>query len=454
MISHCDSRWRGVVLAACGWLALAGLTGSAAAELVTERWRMPMRVDRQNIATSMVVEFDSELIDSDIAGFGANGDAERGPMSAFVTALTQGDVERALDLTAIPSGAARGDAETLIKTFSGMFEEVGESVRIERVAHIGPDRLLIWSIPTDGEERFYRSFRFVRDGDAGYRYEGVASEALASVLTNAFQVGQSLGPVTAPATSFEYDYLYPGTEEQPVRMRFNGTELDVNAYNPLGETGVPPVDFFSQALQALATGTAEEAAQFYTDFSEGRYIQWAAKEGAEAYDAYRSDMRRYGARVVFALDAAPMHLLFYLPTDVDVKGSPLKYAAVHGDPESGFELTNFFVQGLTDSLLQRREYFEEPFLRPLLASKGVIPARPERETVVVSSGDTNLPDPNQILLEAGMNPFSDPDAMPTDVVADTPAPPSRDWIWYLGLALFALLAAFAIFKGKSKNSKR
>lgn len=379
-------------------LGIAGLSSVFGQELETERWRAPMRVDRSDVATDLIIEFSFERIEAPLLNYQPTAaEPDSLAMTRFALSLVSGNLEQALDMTAVAPGGSREDNRELLVAFGELLGSVPESIRLDRVVHMGQDRLMLWSLPLENGQRFYRSFRFVRDpASNSLVYEGLATEPASSLLTYAFQVQQAAGADARPASAFDYDYIVPGTESQPVRFRFDGNELDVNAFNPLGQTGHAAVDFFNRSMSVLANGTAAEYASLFTEFSRERYASWAVDQGTDGYEAYREEMLDYGARVVFHLDADPLYLVFYVLNDPSVKGSPLRYAAVYKDPKDGLRLTNFYVHGLVDTVLQRRDYFEDPFLRPLLAASGIILDEAGAIGVVASGDEVEPPNPDEM----------------------------------------------------------
>src|SRR5690606_31416771 len=130
-----------------------------------------------------------------------------------------GDVAAAQTFTAVVPGSSPDSNVELLQAFSGMLESTVDLLQLERIVHMGSDRLLLWSLPMEDGSRYYRSFRFVRDEADALRYEGVASEPLSSLLTYAFQTTQDQGPSEAEADDFDYSYTFPGTDLAPVQLR-------------------------------------------------------------------------------------------------------------------------------------------------------------------------------------------------------------------------------------------
>jgi len=453
MTRHSSARPRARPQAAA--LLLSLLIGALAPgpifgqDLETERWRTPMRVDRTTVPADLIVEFAFERLETPLVEYDPGEDTEAATMSRFALALAEGDIDEAIALTAEIPGTSREDSRDLLQAFSDMFSDAPEAVRLERTVHLGRERLLVWSLPMENGQRFYRSFRFMREDhseDAPIRYEGVLSEPVSSLLTQAFQVGQEEGPDPRDPESFEYKYIIPATEEQPVRFLFDGQPLDVDAFDPLGETGIQAVDFYTQAMDALANGEPEDYAALFTDYSQGRYVQWAAEQGSQGYEAFREDMLQMGARIVFVLEADPLYLIYHTPTDPAVTGAPLRYSAVYKDPENGFRLANFYVHGLADTFLQRREYFEEPFLRPLLAQANIMESPRETEGAVASADEPEPPDPDELLADwepetvgETEEPRDEPPADVEDLAGD-----EMPWLWIVGGALLLALVVYRL----------
>ena len=74
----------------------------SAQELETELWQVPMKVDRTNVLTDMMLEFSFERIETPFSGYSPGLDSDRIAMDDFVQAVVAGDVESALNRTAIP----------------------------------------------------------------------------------------------------------------------------------------------------------------------------------------------------------------------------------------------------------------------------------------------------------------------------------------------------------------
>lgn len=421
-------------------------------DIETERWAVPMRVDRQQITTGMLMETNFERIESLYTEFESEGDPDKERMDSFIESVLSGDIDQAVQLTLDTPATPRENARELLNAFSDLLEPLSDSIQLDRVVHMGEDRLLLWSLP-NGEQNYYRSFRFVRDDSGELAYEGVLTEPISSLITNAHQVGQLEGPSERDVTELEFEYTLPGTEASPVKMRFNGTQFDVDAFQSQDPTQNEVVDFYRAATQALATGTPQQHAAFYAPYSSGRYVDWALEQGDVRYEAYRSDMIEYGSRVVFLLDAAPMYLVFFLPSNPAVQGDPLRYVSIYDDPDNGLRLANFYIEGLTETFIKNRQYFEEPFLRPYLANAGIISPQNEPENIIASSGEAEPPDAQElsaIVDEYTPEPEPGPEPEFTDIedIASDGAP----WPWIIGAAIILAIAALALSQ-RQRNKK-
>ncbi len=394
-----------------------------------------------------------ERLESSVSDFEVQDDPDRQVIDSFVNSILEGDVDKAIDLTIKAPGTVPENSRDLLTAFSGLLDGKSESLELDRIVHQGSDRLLVWSIPAEDDKKFYRSFRFIRDENNELAYEGLLTEPVSSLLTNVFQVGQDVGPATDTASALEFEYDIPNTETAPVKMLFNGTQIDVDAFTPGGSTENEVVDFYNASMQALATGTPEQRAAFFSPYSTQRYANWANEQGAEAYEAFRTDMVEYGSRVVFVLDAAPMYLVFFLPGNIEVKGAPLRYASIYDDPKDGLQLTNFYIQGLTETFIKERQYFEEPFLRPYLAGIGIIDSGNQRERTIASNQDSELPDTHEL------------DAVADEIIAQQLPDPKPEfssiediaggnpiWPWIVG-ALVLLAIAALILSQRNRTKK-
>ncbi len=412
-------------------------------DTVVERWPVPMLVDLEDIPTSMVVEVRSQLLDTPFVSYVPDGNRDGEAMAGFVRALVEGDIDEAIGgVIGIP-GVSPEDNRSLLEAFSMMFSAYPEALHFERVVHMGDDRLLVWSVPVDDGTDFVGSLRFQRDADGDLRYEGIQSDPLTSLITHTFDIARETGPDERGPDAFTYEYVLPPTDSDPVRFRFNGVVTEVDAFNPMGPTGHAPVDFFNTTMGLFAVGSPFEYAQLYTDFSAGRFIEWAEEQGSDSYEAFRAEMRAYGARVIFMLDADPVYLVFYVPTDMGIEGDPLRYTPVYRHPQGGWQLTNFFNFGFADAIFRTRQYFEEPFLRPLLREEGLITGNPGAIRATVPGRGAQLPDPEAVTVPELEEEAREDGAPPEDV--DELLREGSLWPWIVFLVLAAAVAVLALF---------
>lgn len=419
----------------------------------TERWPVPMRVDHQQIPTGLLVEMNFERLETPATEFETQDDPDRQVMNAFVQSILSKDIDQAIGLTLETPGTVAENARELLTAFSDLLDGRSETLELDRIVHQGSDRLLVWSIPIEDNKKFYRSFRFVRNENEKLAYEGLLTEPVSSLLTNVFQVCQDIGPASDSAGELDFGYDLPNTESSPVKMLFNGEQFDVDALSPGGSTQNRIVDFYNASMNALANGSPEQLAAFYTPYSSQRYAKWAVDQGDLAYESYRHDMLEYGSRVVFVLDAAPMHLVFFLPGNVDVQGDPLRFVPIYDDPQNGLQLANFYIEGLTQTFIKQRQYFEEPFLRPYLANAGIISRERQRERTIASNGATELPDPYELdavtdEILASLEPDPKPDFKDIEDIASS----APIWPWIFGAIVILALAALVLSQ-RNRNKK-
>lgn len=432
-------------------LSLFGLP-VCAQEIETESWSVPMRVDRQQISTGMLIETSFERIESLHTEFDPDGDPDRERMDTFVESILSGDIDQAVEYTLDSPSVPRENSRELLAAFADLLETQSEVIELDRIVHMGDDRLLLWKLP-NGEVYYHRSFRFVRDENGELAYEGVQTEPIASLITNAHQIGQLQGPSERDLSELEYEYTLPGTDSSPVKMHFNGTRFDVDAFDAQDTSQNEVVDYYVAATQALATGTPQQHAAFYAPYSSGRFADWALEQGDVRYEAFRSDMIEYGSRVVFVLDAAPMHLVFFLPSNPAVQGDPLRFVSVYDDPDSGLRLANFYIEGLTENFIKKPAYFEEPFLRPYLANAGLIAADPQAESTIASAGAVEPPDAQELsAIVDEFTPKPEPGPEPEFSDIEDIASDKSPWPWIIGLAVLIAIAALVISQ-RQRNKK-
>jgi hypothetical protein len=427
--------WVVVLLALPGWLV-------AAFEKVL--LPVPILVDSEEVFTDLRVEVAVDELGFPLIGRSPAEDSDEEVMLQFFEALVAGEWEAAERLTlSMPHAAPEANMQ-LFEAYEELLAEAKGDIQIERVVALGDDRLLVWSVPHEGQPgypRFIRSFRFLRQTESGtLLYEGPRQDPLSVLLTNLYQEAQTLTdgvPLTDPdAYEFSYDIPIENNGEPP-RFLFNGEIVDTDIFGPPPLTLEPDaLNFYRAAMRALSTGDPSQYAPFFSPESRTRFEDWVAGMEAGAYSSYREDMEFIGKRIYFVLNADPVYLLFHLPTFEGIEGAAFRYNTVWRNPAGEWQVINFYIEGFFDDIVKNRGLFEEPFLRPRLVAEGLLDDERESLAIVRTFGDDQAPaDPSTSASPSP--PVPDP--------SDAPEPDRRGlplWVWLLIAFLVIALAIF------------
>ncbi len=355
-----------------------------APELAPGYLRVSMQLDEEIIPTEMFLEVNqgplnlgyndlsSELPDPHLAAF-----------SKLMIALSSGQLEEAARYRQAAQFSQTTN-EDMVNLFSQGFEGAWESLRVVRKYDLGSEVDLAWEVEVEGQV-FRRLTRLaknaVQGGDESFwleEMEPLNMTALQNVLAEAEQSlldGKTEFAEAADVQKKAHHEEVPGTS---AKWHFDGLTTSFQAFekSPAGMPDHPVARFFHEAMQTLKSGDSDAYAKLFTSFSQQRLRDWAAGLPEGGYAQYVEDMVTEGRQVVFILEADPVSLVFYETPD-----KRTVYQAVFEQAEGSYQLANFFVEGIFDSMVKDEDFFLNPILRPLFGDgpdplPPVIPATP------------------------------------------------------------------------------
>lgn len=409
---------------------------------------VPVQVDEDLIVSQFLLELPHQPMEVAWDDLGDNPtDVPRQAFARLMNTLAAGQIDLAAEFHRSPPFA--DDAgPALAKLFVEGFAGAWESMEVVRRYDLGAEVDFAWEIELEGQQ-FRRVTRISKEGAAkGEAFwleemEPKNMTALQNILAEAEQAlaeGKASLLPKADAEALSHHPEVPGTS---ARWHFNGQGMSFDAFaeNPENLPDHPVARFFQQACQALKSGEVSAYADLFTPVSRSRIAEWAQGLPDGGYEQFSGDMVAEGRHVLFILEADPVYFVFYRTKD---ERTP--YQVVYRKDEESYQMTNFFMEGIFDSLLKDEDFFVYPILSPLF---GQAP-EPEPEAT------TDQPDqfgnvPTDVNQEDGEASDADsPDLDKKDAEDAEKEPAKAPSIWkplLLGLGiLLALALLFALLK--------
>jgi hypothetical protein len=160
---------------------------------------------------------------------------------------------------------------------------------------------------------------------------------------------------------FQYEVPIPETNdtEHIAYLQFNGEKYDFKVFSDtvsfVGKPTDEIVSFFQMRYSMIREGFPREAlADFYTDKSRERYLEWIKNPESRTYLEWRfKDWATVEKRVRFVVDAAPLYIVLYQRGSSNI----LSYTFIIRDPKDGkLKLTNFNFIGFLHDLFNKKRF--------------------------------------------------------------------------------------------------
>jgi hypothetical protein len=160
-----------------------------------------------------------------------------------------------------------------------------------------------------------------------------------------------------------YEIAIPGTTKgHTAYIQFNGKVYNFNVFEDQAPSNEKILSFYQKAYHTLRDKSPKDFAQFYTDKSRQKYLDWLTTRDQRYLDWYHKDVLTGGRKVRFILDAAPFYFIFYQRNNGDIK-----FEDVVRDPKDGkLKLTNFYYNDYVHHYIKSKELFTNPILKPLI----------------------------------------------------------------------------------------
>jgi hypothetical protein len=214
----------------------------------------------------------------------------------------------------------------------------------------------------------YFSFSFFEDDDGSYVWKGFQKSSLCSLVQSAFQHSHldRIGKDELHSTEYSGCLLHnTGDERGKIEFKFNGDICNFNVFSDQFDQNTSPIiRFYVGAYRSLINDPPAGFADNYTAYSREKFIKWADSLSGENYREFLHDVSSRPRRVFFVLNADPIYIVFY-SSQVDTL-SDVKYEIIYKDADNNYKITNFFVSGFLDDVLNSQDLFVEPVLLPII----------------------------------------------------------------------------------------
>lgn len=296
----------------------------------------------------------------------------------LVLAMRNNDVEKCLNMTFRKSGMNEQDTnrhnakarQWASACHSRYFNDarVGkkfEKLKVLNQLYFGDTGLFIFGTGTSSSEpSFYRSkLRFVMRPEGTFLWSVEKPPAFSSLLMVMMVQKADFPQKYAPVENrkFEYEVRIPDINDTQhvAYLQFNGEKYDFKVFSDAVSSVDKPTDevvsLFQMKYLMIKAGFPREAlAEFYTDKSRERYLEWIKNPESLSYLEWRfKDWATVEKRIRFVVDATPLYIVLYQ------RGSSnrLSYSFIIRDPKDGkLKFANFHCAGFLDDLFTNQEF--------------------------------------------------------------------------------------------------
>ena len=351
------------------------------AGIQTKSYPLALHVDlRYYLPTSLYIKCDVNEYNMSFSDFVSR---EHGPQESLfkdlVFAMRNNDVEKCLNMTFRKSGMNKVQISKLnqkaelwaVGWRSWCFSDALAGKNLEKLKvfnqfYVGNSELFIFggdgsSSPDSGP--FRAALRFVPTPEGTFLWNVENPDTLESLLGETMRQ-MAISPakfVALENRKFQYEVPIPDTNdtEHVAYLQFNGEKYDFKVFSDtLGPSNSKPTDEVVRLLQKkylmIRDGSPREAlAEFYTDRSREKYLQWIKNPESRTYLEWCfKNMATVERKVRFVIDADPLYIVLYGPGY-----APLYNPFVIRDPKDGkLKFANFSLIGFLNDLFSNQEF--------------------------------------------------------------------------------------------------
>jgi len=374
------------------FILLGFLTGSTplmSAEIEPKSYPIafPMDLTVDYVPISLQIKCDVKQYDKAFWDFASKqNEKQESRLKELVFAIDNNDVNKCQDMTFLEPGI---NEEEILKIKKGVkwsvrgfrswaFNDAVAGENLEKLKvfnqfYLGKSRVFI--LGTKEPPGCRPMLSFVSGANGTFMWDMRNAGALKSLLGEVMRFEAVATPNVVPLENrkFDYEVAIPGTNdtEHVAYLEFNGEKYDFDVFSDTIDSPEKPTDevvaFFQKKYLMLRDGAArEDLAELYTDKSRERYLKSIKEPVSPAYtDKLFKNMATVKRRVRFVMDAKPLYIVFYQPSEW---GSP-GYSYIIRDPKDAqLKRTNFHCSGFLDDLFLKLR-FTDSLLRLLTSER-------------------------------------------------------------------------------------
>lgn len=290
-------------------------------------------------------------------------------LKEYLLALKQKDINK---LKSISINRPEIDWDAIFAGLSDQYsdEAIGpnfENLHMIERFNIGNFILFIWRKtlnPNTNENTYLGSFFEKNDSGAILCTTNETTYPIGSFLFNIVsQQAESRGTyLTKESAKHNYESpLIEDAKNHQSYLCFDGMVCDVNVYSDNTNPSNEIARFYKEAYITLKNQNMTEFAQFYTEKSRDRIIEWQRTDPNMA-NLFRNEAIRKERKIIFIIDGDPVYIVFYYNPNLRIS---VKYEYIFRE-NGTLKLTNFGYHDAFDQLLMKPDFFIEPFLAPMI----------------------------------------------------------------------------------------
>lgn len=351
-----------------------------AAEIQTKSYPLAFHVDlRYLLPTSLYIKCNVKEYNMSFQDF---ADKEKGLRESrfkeILLTMRDNDVEKCLDMFFREPGMSEKDANDRVKMelhdwrywWFGTNNLAGknlEKLKVFNQFYIGKRGVFTYGVEKGLPPEFHPSrltLRFVTTEKDEFLLLTGLLDAIGMLLSDRTRQAAIFPEKYVPLKDkkFQYEIPIPNTEDTkyPAYIQFNGERYNFSIFSDeidsVKKTTDEVVKLFQKKYLMVKEGSPREAlAEFYTDRSKEKYLEWIKNPESKNYLEWSfKDWATTDRIVRFVVDADPLYIVFH---QLKEGSSILSYAFMIRDPKDGkLKFTNLDCIGALTELLNDKEF--------------------------------------------------------------------------------------------------
>jgi hypothetical protein len=348
-----------------------------AKESTSKYFSIPVNIDLDHyVESSMLIKVDTKVYGK--ANFEEFTSKHKEPdelkLKEYLFAIKQKDIKKLKAMSMVRPGI---DLDTIFAETSKQFsdEAIGpkfEKLRLLECFNIGNCIQFIWNSNLN-ENTHYGGAIFEKSDSGDILYslnEAITILPIVTILLHSVEQQAESPGKFIPMESVKLKYEVPlveGAKNHQAYFCCDGIPCDVNVFSDSTGSTNEIVRFYKQAYLTLKNQNMTEFAQFYTEKSRDKIVEWLRTEPNMA-ELFRNEAIRRERKIIFIINGDPVYIVFYYNPNLRISVNSIKYDYIIRE-NGTLKLSNFGFKDYLYQLLQNPKYFIEPVIGPLLKSK-------------------------------------------------------------------------------------